>query len=436
MATDMNWSTHINEAGDWGLSFLGASPSTPQESVNLPHSLSENQMTSTVMHKALKKNVLLVALLTALTAVDTNGAENRIWINGQIDNSPVRLFFDTAATHSVLFRRTADRLGLKITERPPGVQNEPGMAPVGGWTDPCRLSLDGLTFNERFAVIDLPPSVDTEAEGALSWRRMADAVLVFNPKEATLWISNAIPSAAKDWTKFALRKDSQILGFQAEASADEKYSIYIDTGSEGGVEVNTQTWNRLLSEEPEPRITLVAYYTPGAGLMVAEEIWVKKLTVGRLEIRDVPVRRENAVVSGALMPDHAATLGLYAMKRINVVVDYSNEAVYAHANVDPAPPYPQNRLGAVFVPRSERDATLVAHVAKGSPAEEAGIDNDDVLLRLGGLDATRWQTDPRLRPLGRFWQQAAGTKIELTLRRGATDYETVVTLRDILNPER
>ncbi len=60
----------------------------------------------------------------------------------------------------------------------------------------------------------------------------------------------------------------------------------------------------------------------------------------------------------------------------------------------------------------------MADVADESPAYEAGIRNDDVLLKIGELDATKWRTDPKVLPLSRFWNSPAGTKLELTLKRG------------------
>jgi hypothetical protein len=37
-------------------------------------------------------------------------------------------------------------------------------------------------------------------------------------------------------------------------------------------------------------------------------------------------------------------------------------------------------------------------------------------------------------PLGRFWQEPAGTKLKLTLKRGDKEYQAVVELRNILGP--
>lgn len=383
------------------------------------------------MHITLKTYPSLVLFLFTLA---TNAAENRIWIKAQVENAPVQLFFDTAATHSVLFRSTAVRLGLKLAEPPSGFRADPGKTPAS-WTEPCRVQIGPLVLRERFAVVDLPPNAQTEAEGALSWRWLSGAIFIFEGSQRSLAITNSVPPTVFDWPKFALQKDAQILGFNVVGPSDSKSSVYIDTGSEGGVEVNQQIWNRLLSAEPSRPMTVDAYFVPGAGLVVVEEIWVKELEVGSLKIHNVPVRRENAAVASALMPNHAATLGLYALRRFNLVIDYPNSTAFAQTNSQPPQQYPHNRLGAAFVPPDDRSSDLIAHVVPGSPAASSGIQTRDILLRIGDLDATQWRTDPRLTPIGRFWRQPPGTRLQLTLRRAGNEYTTFVTLRNILGPQ-
>ena len=98
--------------------------------------------------------------------------------------------------------------------------------------------------------------------------------------------------------------------------------------------------------------------------------------------------------------------------------------------------YEHNRLGAVFVPFQPNTDALVALVVDRGPAQEAGIRNGDVLLKIGELDVTRWRTDPAVLPLSRFWEQPAGTHLELTLMRGEEKLLITVRLREILVPGR
>jgi C-terminal processing protease CtpA/Prc len=114
------------------------------------------------------------------------------------------------------------------------------------------------------------------------------------------------------------------------------------------------------------------------------------------------------------------------------VIDGKAGWVYAHPRIEPPPPYEYNRLGAVFVPKSEQDDDLVAYVAAGSPAAIAGIRNGDLLLKIDELDVTKWRTQPGILPLSQFWEKPAGTGFVLTLKRGDATITVPVTLKNIL----
>ena len=115
-------------------------------------------------------------------------------------------------------------------------------------------------------------------------------------------------------------------------------------------------------------------------------------------------------------------------------MDGPNGVVYAQPREGPALAYPHNRLGAVFAPRDEQSDPFFAHVAPRSPAFLAGIHDNDVLLKIDDLDITKWRTDPQVLPLSRFWERPPGTIVELTLKRGEREFQTMVVLKEILGP--
>ena len=135
----------------------------------------------------------------------------------------------------------------------------------------------------------------------------------------------------------------------------------------------------------------------------------------------------------AVGDDYAATLGLFALLRLSIVVDGKGGKVYlkSHARPERPNPYEYNRLGAVFVPANLQSNDLVAHVVQGSPAYEAGVRDGDLLLRIGELDVTKWQTDPRVLPLSRFWSRPAGTVLQLGLKRNGESLDVEVALQNI-----
>ena len=117
-----------------------------------------------------------------------------------------------------------------------------------------------------------------------------------------------------------------------------------------------------------------------------------------------------------------------------MIIDGQVGVAHLHPRDPPAPPYDHNRLGAVFTPVNLQTDDLIGRVADGSPAQEAGIRNGDILLKIGDLDATKWRSDPAVMPLSQFWTRPPGTKLELTLKRGEKIYRANVVLRQILSP--
>jgi S1-C subfamily serine protease len=174
---------------------------------------------------------------------------------------------------------------------------------------------------------------------------------------------------------------------------------------------------------------------PGAGTVVTEEFWAKELTFGTLVLTDVPVMPANVAEQAMGAPGFEASLGLAALKRLDLVIDGSLGIAYLRPRNTAPAPYDHNRLGAVFAPRDMEGLDLIAHVIDGSPAFEAGVRNGDVLLKVGDLDVTKWRTDPTVLPLSRFWEKPPGTRIVLLLKRGPQTIKATAVLRQILAPD-
>ena len=182
-------------------------------------------------------------------------------------------------------------------------------------------------------------------------------------------------------------------------------------------------------------LDIIATYTPGIGLHVSEEFWADRLAIGRFSLTNVPVIQA-APVKMRMSTNYEATLGLFALTRLDIVIDGKNDSIYTRPNPRPTSRYQYSRLGAAFVPANVESDHLLAHVATGSPAQEAGIRNGDALLKIGDLDVTKWRTSPGVLPLIRFFSQPAGTELELILMRNGKPIEAKVELKEIFLKSR
>ena len=86
--------------------------------------------------------------------------------------------------------------------------------------------------------------------------------------------------------------------------------------------------------------------------------------------------------------EEVASLGMAALKRLDLVVDVKRGIAYLRPKKTPAPPpsNPHHGPSAASAPRDENSDDLVARVANASPAYAAGIRDGDVLLKIGERD--------------------------------------------------
>jgi hypothetical protein len=381
-----------------------------------------------------KTTMAAAAIVTLCVWPACAQADERLWVDAKINGQPARLCFDTGTADLVLLQAGAKRLGVKFTEPPADAVLSPGEI-RSGTSEPCELTINRTTYRTQFRVADLPAYVRTDIDGLIGWKAIKNNIIKIDAEHDSVIALAKVPAAVRDWVQFPVDKDSDYLQLEVPHDNLERGSIFVDTGWTQGVGLPAAKWRDWKDSHPLQPLTLKAYYMPGAGLQVKEEAWAKQLAIGPMTLTNVPVTEAPAVHVSLAVPPFEASLGLAGLKRLDFIVDGAQGIAYLRPRRDKPAPYGHSRLGAVFVPRDAQSDDLVAQVVPGSPAEEAGIRNGDVLLRIGKLDVTKWRTDPSVLPLSRFWEQPPGTKLNLLLRRDDKTRSVNVTLRQILGPQ-
>jgi len=376
------------------------------------------------MHK-----FLIILLVLCFPAISK--AEERLAIDAKVNGKPVRLVFDTGAERTIIFRHVAKRLNLSVTNVPQGTQVKPGRV-LTGISEECRIAMLNSTITGRFGVVDVPSFLTRDVDGVLSWKDVQNAVFRIDGNNKILTGLTALPRDIDQWTKWNLRADSNILAFHLAKTSQTNGTIAIDTGSPFGLQLSPELWEEWQREHSDQASTLLAHGTPANPIQVSPEYWTEQLSIGGFSIDNVPVMQSIPEMKH-FFKDHLATLGLFALTRLDVIIDNRNNTIYLKKNRNSKASYPYNRLGAVFVPKDMQGKDLIAHVVEGSPAYSAGIRNRDILLSIDNLDVTKWRTDPRVLPLSRFWKRSADTKLRLSLERNDKRFETIVILKDILS---
>lgn len=373
------------------------------------------------------KRVFVIILLW-LFVVAANAADESILVSAKINNKPVRFIFDTGCKFPVvLFPAAAKKLGLKFT--PPDYQHD--KMPVGT-TELCDLDFSNTHVRTSVGILDSPDYYKWNADGIIGWPAFSQNIFCLDAAKREIILLTNVPAESLTWTKLRIKTDPLFILEIPDARSTKFVSV--DTGKDRGIVLNPKKWQEWKAAHANQPTTLDASYMPVAGLVVKEESFARQISLGPLEMTDVPIMESNQHEM-AVGSQFEATLGVAALERLDIIIDGKDGFAYLRPKKTPPLPYEHNRLGAVFVPRDLQGDDAIAHVAENSPAFDAGIRSGDVLLKIGELDVTKWRTDPNVLPLSRFWDSPAGTKLEFTLKRDDIIFKATATLRNILPPD-
>lgn len=374
--------------------------------------------------------VCSLSFFAAVLLATVVGAETpRLRLPASINGKPMRFVFDTGITGFVIFRSTATRLGLHVTNPPADATIRPGEALVAH-SDPCDLALLGAHSQVVFNVVADPP-IAADFDGAIGWGPLSNNVWDISLPHHRFTFMSAVPAETKTWPSYRILPDTRLLCLEPATDAGANSRLELDTGDDSTITLLPAAWADWKSRHADASVTLDSFFMPGAGIVVVEQAWAHDLKIGDAEFHDVLVQQANPAEVALAVPGTVAILGFHALARADLILDGRNHTAYLRPLTNAIRPHDYNRLGAVFVPQTLTSDALVAHVRPNTPAAAAGIRDGDVLLRIDDRDVSTWRTDKH--PVGDAWRMPAGTKHTLTLRRGTATLRIKVTLQDFLN---
>jgi len=381
-------------------------------------------------------NAFLTTLVLSAGLLAAPDARQRPALEVRIDEHPIRLALDTGAETLLLFSHAADRIGLgyhKPEKEFDPARKRPGEVAVFP-SDVCRLRIGATESDGRLLICEIPPAGQSPGiDGVLGWANLATGILYINWGQRVFTSLSAVPALAPPWRGFDLYSSPSvhILALRVSRTPGLAQAVYVDTGDPDGVGVTSATWDAIVSRHPGLPTAIRACYTPGIGHFVRTICWIKELKLGGIELHDVPVHE--APKGFQQWPSYLATIGLYGLTRLELIVDGRHNRAHVRARKDYPQEYDYNRLGAVFLPSNSPSQDLVATVLTGSPADKAGVRNGDRLLQVDGNDVTAWATDPNVMTrINTLFAQPAGTELRLTIVRDACPEDVSVILQETL----
>ncbi len=379
----------------------------------------------------MQNRILAIIALGMFLSVGLSAADSP-YVNGFVNGKPIKLKINTSTQYSKLSESAAKRVDLNWSMKKAVVNGRDVSVKI---SDDCALVVNGNSTpsNYKFLIVKTAQFKKSKFDGEIGWNDIKSSVFSIGGPDNRIVFLKSLPEKIESWNKWTLSPRQDMVAFHVGLKNNgEPAAVVVSTSSRLGVEVSDwEKWHGKYVNEPH---SLRADYLPHKGMKVYKEYWSKKVEYNEFRINDVPVTES---VSGfnEVYEDCVLTLGMFALRRMSMIVDGKNKIVYTKLlPVNNQLVYPHSRIGAVFAPKTIRDSDNIANVVEGGPAYNAGIRNGDVLLAIGELDVTKWKTDPNVLPLSRFWEKLAGTKLYLKIKKkGNGAVETVeIVLQDIL----
>jgi hypothetical protein len=364
------------------------------------------------------------------------GAEDRPFMEAQVNGHPLRLQIDTGTAGLMVFSYAADRIGLSYQK--PAQPAEPNRPKPGQFmmypSDLCQFKLDNREARIRLPICEVPPWVRSAGvDGVVGWRVLSNNVVHIDWGQKLLEPVPQVPDPAAQWQKFDVYAPPgmPVLALRVSESSARPQAVYIDTGSSEGVAVASTLWNEIVAQHPGLSMAIAGSYSPGVGYCATHVCWLHVLKLGSLELHDVPVTEASKGFQEA--PAYLARIGLHGLTRLDLVVDAKQNCAYVRAKQDYSKKYDYNRAGVVFLPADGQSTDLLARVLDGGPAYEAGLRNGDRLLRVAGRDVAGWRTDPNgwMSDTSTF-QQPPGTRVTVNVIRDTEPMEVTIVLKELL----
>ena len=300
-----------------------------------------------------------------------------VFTAGTVTGQVVQGLLDSGATEHAMDAGLARTLGIRATGRRVNTLGIGGVS-RGFYSDLVDLLIGGRMFaRSTVAILDLSDLSNRLGQPVqmLLGRPLFNAMTVemdFRLRTARLWERLRFTEP----TDATAVKLSGIMGLMTAPVTLPGGVVYaaVDTGTMPGLVVSPRGAERLglLKDESKVSTTLLGGV---AGVSEGRITSAASLKLADKTFEDVPVRISPRPVG----PE--AVLGLELLSRFHLHLDLGYQRMWMRAD-GPQLPFQHDLLGLFGDPTPQ--GLKVTHVARGSPAEKAGLMAGDLIVRING----------------------------------------------------
>lgn len=256
----------------------------------------------------------------------------------KINEHPARFILDTGAKFTIITSEEAKFVNLQRMVTMPGAVTSKGHMEFS-LSEPARFTLGDNDFTAPLVIGEMPDNVVSEkTAGVVGWPEIIHNILVFDGPNRKITVVKTLPPEVAGWLKLRIRNTGQ-LTLETPLSNGKSGVLLVDTGSYFGIGLPAEQWKNWHAAHANTPTASLAYYTPGVGRVVTTEAWADAVSLGALQLTDVPVHEANAAEAQVSATNYAGTLGLYALTRMKMVLDAGHSTAYIQPQPAPGPYY-------------------------------------------------------------------------------------------------
>jgi hypothetical protein len=362
-------------------------------------------------------------------------ADNLIYVRTRVNNSaPLWFILDTGASVSILNERVAKEMGLRAGRRESGTGT--GGAIEVGMIDGVSLSMPGVTVTDQtvgaFPMDAFAPVAGRSVGGVLGYDFIKEFVLEIDYAASAL---NLYEPAAYEYKgageivpiKFFNHKPNTKATLILGDTQTFEGTFEIDTGSDGVLVISTPFVKAHKLDE------LIKNRRQGNSGGAGGTVGASDGRVAGVRLGKFTLNRPLVTLIQARAGEHATekfdgVIGGEFFRRFKLVIDYSRSRVILEPNAHLRDPVEADMSGLEFgAEGTDFKQFVVNEVAENSPASEAGLKEEDVLVAIDARPASALTLE-EVRTLLR----REGAERVLTIKRGEETLKFRIKLRRLL----
>ena len=341
-----------------------------------------------------------------------------IYLDGEVNGNPVTILLDSGAGATVLDSALAAELGLEGTGSLPA-------RGIGGTREfsfvkvPTYCAAGALVTDQTLAVMPLSeefyPATGEMIDLIIGYDFLSRFVtrIDYGSETITLFDPDSFSIGNDDVSILPAERSMSLLSIEAVLEDSVPVTLLLDTGAGGSIHLTPSFFEnnpQFLGDRP-------TFETVIQG--IGGEETISGFRVGEITLGDytVPCGLCSSFDGGDMFSQYDGILGNAVLCRFILHLDYSSGRIILEPSSLFEEGLPESLTGMGL--EIEDNSLLVSKVISGSPAEEAGILEGDILLEIDGNPVTAEQ----LNELSDLLPDTAGAAVSLRFMRNDTEID-------------